>query len=96
MWDVSGQENFINIAKKHITEADGVVFLYDVTDINSFTVLAQWLLVVNRYNSLENVPKIVLGNKMDLRHHQTVSASSAKEFAIPEGMSHMEVWQRSI
>ena len=91
LWDVSGQESFINIAKKHITDADGVVFLYDVTDIHSFTNLTQWLSVVNRCNRLVNVPKILLGNKMDLRHHQTVSAASAKEFAIPEGMSHMEV-----
>ena len=79
------------IAKKHIKDADGVIFVYDVTDINSFTALQRWLTVVNLCNGLSNVPKILLGNKMDLRHHQTVSASSAKEFAIPEGMSHMEV-----
>ena len=96
LWDVSGQESFINIAKKHITDADGVVFLYDVTDIHSFTNLTQWLSVVNRCNRLVNVPKILLGNKMDLRHHQTVSAASAKEFAIPEGMSHMEVGTRQV
>ena len=35
---------------------------------------------------------MLLGNKQDLRHKAAVTASQAKEWAIPEGLQHIEVY----
>ncbi len=95
LWDTSGQENFLWVAKKYIGSADGLVFVYDLTEEDSFESLKRWLQLVNRAAPASNLPKLLIGNKLDLRHKQTVSSHRAKEFAIPEGMDHIEVSSNS-
>ncbi len=95
LWDTSGQEGFMWAAKNHIAEADGLVFVYDVTNNDSLTSLVHWHKDVQKYASRSNLPKILIGNKTDLRHKQMVGASTAKEFGIPEGMTHVEVSART-
>jgi len=91
MWDTSGKNCFVWSAKRHIQEADGFVFVYDVINENSLENLPEWLDQVQRYAKAPNLPKVLVGNKSDLRHKQTVGASVAKEWGIPEGMIHVEV-----
>jgi len=91
IWDTSGKNCFVWSAQKHIQEADGFVFVYDVTNENSLENLSEWLDQVQRYAKAPNLPKMLVGNKSDLRHKQTVGASIAKEWGIPEGMIHIEV-----
>lgn len=91
LWDTSGQQAFLWTAKKHLQQADGVVFTYDVTDQEGFSELTGWLEQVNRCVKARNLPKVLVGTKLDLKHKQAVTASQAKEFGIPEGMQHVEV-----
>ena len=95
MWDCSGEESFVWAAKKHILKADGFVFVYDVTNERSFNNLTHWLKQVQRYAKAPNLPKMLVGNKSDLRQKQVIGASRAKEFGIPEGMKHVEVSART-
>lgn len=91
LWDVSGQDSFLWLAKKHMKEADGFVFVYDVTEPETFEAIPRWLSYVQRCGRAYNLPKLLMGNKYDERHRIAVSASRAKEYAIPEGMNHIEV-----
>lgn len=95
MWDTSGEECFLWASKKYIQKADGFVFVYDITKEDSFGNLTHWLEQVQRYAKAPNLPKMLVGNKSDLRHQQVVGASRAKEFGIPEGMTHVEVSART-
>ena len=88
--DISGQESFLWLAKKQITEADGFIFVYDVTDRNSFLAVKRWLNLVDKCAKADKLPKILVGNKCDARNKHEVPCSEAKEFAIPEGMRQLE------
>ena len=94
MTDISGKNHFLPLNTDNISDADGFLFVYDVTNTESFESLQNWLRVVQNYAKNPNLPKILVGNKSDLRHLQKVEPSKAKEWGVPEGMSHVEVSAR--
>lgn len=51
--------------------------VYDVTDLESFNNVKQWLSEIDRYAS-ENVNKLLVGNKCDLVESRAVSFDTAK------------------
>ena len=54
--------------------------VYDVTEMESFNNVKQWLHEIDRY-ACEGVNKLLVGNKADLTTKKQVDYSSAKEFA---------------
>ncbi|KAK9149433.1 hypothetical protein Scep_008190 [Stephania cephalantha] len=68
----------------------GVDFIvYDVTDLESFNNVKQWLSEIDRYAS-ENVNKLLVGNKCDLVGNRAVSYETAKAFADEIGIPLLE------
>ena len=68
IWDTAGEERFRSIAKSCYKGADGILLMYDVSNISSFKHIKNWI------GDIENnitVPKdklalIIIGNKSDL------------------------------
>lgn len=56
--------------------------MYDVTDLESFNNVKQWLNEIDRYAS-ENVNKLLVGNKCDLTANKVVSYETAKVNIFP-------------
>ena len=54
--------------------------MYDCTDPESFHNVKQWMGEIDRY-ACENVNKLLVGNKCDLRDEKRVDSATAKEFA---------------
>ena len=88
--DISGQESFLWSARESIRQADAFVFCYDVTDQVTFDAIPRWLTLMNMHAAHPKLPKLLIGNKLDLRHKQTVTSVEAKEYAIPNGMVQIE------
>lgn len=57
--------------------ADGIIMVYDVCCMESFTHVNEWLLEVNRYAS-ESTCKLLVGNKSDKEDERLVSYDTAK------------------
>jgi Ras-related protein Rab-1A len=51
--------------------------VYDVTDMESFNNIKQWLSEIDRYAS-DNVCKLLVGNKCDLVDSKVVETEKAK------------------
>lgn len=51
--------------------------MYDVTDMESFSNIKQWLSEIDRYAS-DNVCKLLVGNKCDLVDSKVVDTEKAK------------------
>ena len=51
--------------------------MYDVTDMESFNNIKQWLSEIDRYAS-DNVCKLLVGNKCDLVDSKVVDTEKAK------------------
>jgi len=67
IWDIGGQETFKKFAFRYLIESDAAIFVTDVTRVETIESLKVWNdrleEVINR-----RIPKIVLFNKIDLKH----------------------------
>ena len=50
-WDTAGQERFRTITSSYYRGAHGIIVVYDVTDLDSFNNIKQWLHEIDRYIS---------------------------------------------
>jgi GTP-binding protein SAR1 len=66
-WDLGGHSEVRNIWKDFFFEADAIIFMIDVSDIERIPEAKQELysLLYNEY--LLNVPFVILGNKIDIK-----------------------------
>jgi len=80
IWDTAGQERFRTITAAYYRGAHGIIVVYDVTDSESFENVKMWLKEIDRY-AVENVDKLLIGNKSDLVNKKVVEYSIAKELA---------------
>jgi len=80
IWDTAGQERFRTITSSYYRGAHGIIVVYDVTDMDTFKNVPQWLEEIDRY-ACENVNKLLVGNKSDMTSKKVVEFSTAKEQA---------------
>lgn len=90
IWDTAGQERFRTLTGSYYRGAHGVILTYDVTRMDTFENLQQWLREVEQYtpNNGENVVKLLVGNKIDLGRE--VPRQMAEEWARNQGMLFLE------
>ena len=63
--------------------------MYDVTDRSTFKNIKSWVYEVDRY-AVDNVCKLIIGNKCDLLQDRVVSYEEAKEFADELDIAYIE------
>jgi Ras-related protein Rab-1A len=90
IWDTAGQERFRTITSSYYRGAHGIIVVYDVTDMESFNNVKQWLHEIDRYAARNNVNKLLVGNKSDLTAKRVVSTEQGKEFADSLGIEFLE------
>ena len=83
-WDTAGQERFRTITSSYYRGAHGICVVYDVTDMDSFNNVKQWLQEIDRYAS-EGVNKLLVGNKSDLTSKKVVEYTVAKVCSVIGG-----------
>lgn len=89
MWDTAGQERFRTITSSYYRGAQGIMLVYDCTDIDSFNNVKQWLGEIDRY-ACESVNKLLVGNKTDLVQSRVVDRPTAEELAHSLGIPYIE------
>ncbi|KAK9213918.1 hypothetical protein WN944_005904 [Citrus x changshan-huyou] len=70
IWDTAGQERFRTITSSYY-RAHGIIIVYDVTEMESFNNVKQWLNEIDRYAN-DSVCKLLVGNKCDLAENKVV------------------------
>jgi small GTP-binding protein len=86
IWDTvtltqAGQESFRAITRTFYRNANGVILMYDLTRMESFESLTDWLKEV-RQNSDPDVVIYLVGNMLDLADEEReVSTTQASEFS---------------
>ena len=79
IWDTCGQEKYKSITKQYFEDVDGIILIYDVSDINSFIDLNKWLNEIKK-NCLKNVSVIICANKIDI-DMRIISIEEGKNYA---------------
>lgn len=92
IWDTAGQERFRTLTSSYYRGAQGVIFVYDVTSLDSFTHLSDvWLPEMETYASSDDVVKMVVGNKLDMESSlRQVSRQEGQRFAMERGALFIE------
>ncbi|KAK4336778.1 hypothetical protein RND71_043865 [Anisodus tanguticus] len=80
---------FRTITSSYYRGAHGIIVVYDVTDLESFNNVKQWLQEIERY-ACESVNKLLVGNKSDMAIKKIVDFTTAKEFADNIGIPFLE------
>ncbi|KAJ4989038.1 GTP-binding protein YPT1 (Ras family protein) [Stagonosporopsis vannaccii] len=97
-WDTAGQERFRTITSSYYRGAHGICVVYDVTDMDSFNNVKQWLQEIDRY-ATEGVNKLLVGNKSDMadkkQHTQSCTSNTVQEFADSLGIPFLETSAKS-
>ena len=86
LWDTAGSERYRGLTKLFYKGSDIVIFVYDITSINSFNNLKEWIKETKEIIENDYVCGIV-GNKNDLYKQQEISDKEGMEFAQSIGMN---------
>ena len=87
--DTSGEERFRSIAKSYYKNVDGIIFVFDVTNIESFKEgIKYWLTECD--NEIKKYKKILVGNKIDLKDLNRINKEAMEKFAQNKGMKCFE------
>ena len=107
IFDTAGQERFKAVSVSFIKKADGVILIYDISDIESFEAVENWIKSIREIGK-DKLPIILVGNKCDLSDDKRMISlkegqDKANEFNIPfyetsckEGINIKEVFEKLI
>lgn len=88
-FDTAGQEKYRSMCTVYYKDADGFIFVYDVTNRKSFENLSSWLDQAQQYKTKE-VLMLLIGNKIDLKKQRVVTSEEGVEFSKANKMFFME------
>ena len=81
VWDTAGQEKYRSLAKIFYKDAKIIIFVYDVTNQNTFENIKEFWYKEIMTNCEPNIILGVAGNKIDLYGKEKVNENEAKQWA---------------
>ncbi|KAL4473212.1 hypothetical protein ABPG72_015593 [Tetrahymena utriculariae] len=88
LFDIPGQNRFQDIMLSQLRKVDGVVFVYDISDMDSFLDIKHWQEKVKSTDN-QNIFQLLIGNKCDKLDKQ-VPLSQGQEYAYDNNMNFFE------
>ena len=107
IFDTAGQERFKSVSFSFIKKADGVILIYDISDLDSFKAVDNWIKSIREIGK-EKLPIVLVGNKCDLSDDERKISlkegqDKANEFQIPfyetsckDGINIKEVFEKLV
>jgi len=89
IWDTAGQERFRSIVNSYFKSIHGVIFVFDLTCIETMNNIEYWLTLANDKCD-PDIPKILVGNKCDIGE-RIITTDTAANFAKTHGLYYIEV-----
>ena len=89
IWDTAGQERFRSITKNFMKGADGIMYVYDITQKSSFDNLKSW--IRSSEESTEGFKKLIAGNKSDLEIDRVIQKESLIKYCEDKNIKGLEV-----
>ena len=86
--DTAGQERFHALGPIYYRDADGALLVYDITDVDSFARVKNWVKELRKIVG-DDIAICIAGNKMDLQKNAHVSVEEADAYAASVGAQHI-------
>ena len=88
IWDTAGQERFRSITKSFFRNTHGILFVYDITNRNTFENIKDWIKDSEAHDT--GFAKLLVGNKIDLEGNRKVKTDELKDYGIKKNMNIIE------
>lgn len=89
--DNTGSTANYSVIQNFCTNVYGFMFVFDISDIDSFNELYFWLNLVKEWNIWHQFESIIVGNKCDCINEREVSKEKAQKMASDNGFHYFEV-----
>ena len=89
LWDTVGQERYRTMTTNFFRGANGVLLLFDVTNRESFVLVANWVTSL-KSKDIDKEEVFMIGNKIDLDDKRKISYKEGKRFACSYGFKYFE------
>ena len=89
MWDTAGQDRYRAITKNYYKGSHGILLLYDITNIQTFESVKQWVTQI-REEATQNVIVYLVGNKSDMEEEREVQKEKGEQLAEELGFPFTE------
>ena len=86
--DTSGQERFKSLSQSYYKKVDGIIFVFDVTNRESYEGVKFWLKDALSYN--KEIVYVIVGNKIDLKNIIVVNENDIKSEEIFKDIKYFE------
>ena len=80
----------MNVNIQHCLISDGIIFVFDITNRDSFDSIHGWLLNITS-NSDSPIKSVLVGNKTDLEDSRVIKKEEAETFAKNNKMKYYEI-----
>ena len=88
--DTNGEEDYQQMMDMWISFGEGFLLVFAINDKESFELIPRKRERIIKGKHGENVPMILVGNKVDLEDNRQVSTEEAKELADSWGIEYIE------
>ena len=88
LWDSAGQAMYQSITKNLFNRVQGIIILYDITNIKSFECVEDWIKLIEEEN--KKLIYIIVGNKCDLNDLRQIDISEGKKIGQKYGADFFE------
>ena len=91
IFDSPNQEEYFFLIENLIKKANGIFLLYDITKIQSFKNLKNWIINLKELIDLEKIPVVFIGNKSDKENERLISLIDIVELIQKLNSSFLEI-----
>ena len=88
IWDTAGQERFHSITNNFFHNADGILFVYDITSRQSFNGVKVWIKEAEEIGNFYK--RLLIGNKCDLSEKRNISIEELEKYCEEKNMDFFE------
>ena len=94
IWDTAGQERFKSLAVNYLHNSHGFIFVFDITNKESFENIANWINLSFDTNK-NSIINFLIGNKCDKDSDRKVQQSEAEQLAKERNLHYLETSAKS-
>uniref|UniRef100_A0A8W8IUD3 Ras-related protein Rap-2a n=1 Tax=Magallana gigas TaxID=29159 RepID=A0A8W8IUD3_MAGGI len=87
--DTAGTEQFASMRDLYIKNGQGFVIVYSITSLQTFQDIKTMKEQIIRVKGIENIPMILVGNKVDLEHQREVPRTEGETLGHIKGERKM-------
>ena len=91
IWDTAGQERYKSLTQGYFRNAEGIMIVFDVSNIETFNNLKYWIQSIKTHIDVDNdhVPAIIIGNKIDIFNRE-VTKEQGEKFSKEQNFEYFE------